>query len=214
MEKPRVRTTEGSLRRVEKGDWRLAYTQEFKNWVHQHPRIIRRVTDKLAEIVRAKRVPDSFSLEDGDLKVTLERKRLKAKIFSIEVGDKKFFLKMSAYPGEEGYDEAISSKEARERIKEIEADLPMGVEVTDYQLGFSQRGLNFFVAPWKNLVPIEQFARDMEYDSEEKRKLDQTITILVGMFQDYADFVAPNMAYDPEADKIVIFDLHKRKDAA
>jgi len=201
---------EGNLRKIEKGNWQLAYTDEFKSFVHEHPSAIRGVIAKLGKLANSNASAGEFIEEEG-IKVVVEKKRLKANIFSVELHGKKFFLKMGKYLKEEGYDEIESAAEAKKRIDEVQSDLPVGVEVVDYQLGFTQGGLNFFVAPWEDINHLSEYQDEIRGDKDKQEAFDKTITILVSMFQDYEDFRVLNMGYNPQTGKIVLYDLHKKK---
>ena len=84
----------------------------------------------------------------------------------------------------------------------------MKVDIVDYQLGFTQGKLNFFVAPWINLKDLVTYRHELT--QEQKIALDSTLSILFEEFNDYEDFGGPNMGYNPETNSLVIFDLQKK----
>ncbi len=200
---------EGNVRRIEDDKWKLGYTDEFKQFVHQHPSIIRDVVERLSKIANDPKTPEGFRVEEGEIIIALEKRRLKSNIYSIQAHGRKFFLKMSRYAKEQAYDEFVDSSEAKKRIAEVMANLPIPVEVVDYQLGFTQGGLNFFVAPWMDLVDVSEYQKTLT-SLGQKRDFDQTLMILFEIFKDYVDFRILNMAYNPATNKIVIFDLQKK----
>ncbi|MDP3697568.1 MAG: hypothetical protein Q8R55_06175 [Candidatus Taylorbacteria bacterium] len=205
----RKHTQEGNLRVVEKNNWQLAYTEEFKAFVHEHPSVIKDVVAKLSNLVNSGALGRQVIEEDG-IKITTEKQRIKSNTFSVELHGRKFFLKMGKYL-EGGYDEITSAAEAKRRIDEIQSDLPIGVEVIDYQLGFTQGGLNFFIAPWEDIDHLSEYQEKIKGDKDKEEAFDKTITILVGMFQDFEDFRILNMGYNTKTNKIVLYDLHKKK---
>ena len=199
---------EGNLRLTEKGKWQLAYTDEFKAFVHEHPSVIRDVVSRLSKLVNSGRL-GIRTIEEDDIKITAEKQRLKSDTFSVELHGRKFFLKMGKYL-EDGYDEIVSAAEAKKRIDEVKSDLPVGVEVVDYQLGFTQGGINFFVAPWEDIRPLSDYQEQVKGDRQKDNDFDKTVTILIGMFQDFEDFRVLNMGYNPKSGNIVLYDLHKK----
>src|SRR3989344_6837090 len=170
-------TKENGLRKIEKSAWQLAYTDEFKAFVHEHPSVIGDVITRLGKLTSSGSKEKQIIDEDG-IKITVEKKRLKANIFSVELHGRKFFLKMGKYL-EGGYDEIISAEEARQRIEEVGNSLPVGVEVINYQLGFTQGNLNFFVAPWQNIRELSEYQEEIAGSLENQENFDKTITILV-----------------------------------
>lgn len=201
-------THEGNLRKIEKGNWQLAYTDEFKAFVHEHPSTIRDVVSKLGRLANSN-TPKGESIEEDGIRVTVEKRRLKANIFSVELHGRKFFLKMGKYL-EEGYNEIESAAEAKKRIDEIQEHLSPGVEVVDYQLGFTQGGLNFFIAPWEDIHPLSEYEESIKGDKDKEKELNMTMTILAHTFEDFEDFRVLNMGYNPITNRIVLYDLHKK----
>lgn len=201
---------EGNLRVIEKSNWQLAYTEEFKAFVHEHPSVIRDIVAKLSKLVNSGSREGQVIEEEG-IKIVVEKNRLKANIFSVELHGRKFFLKMGKYL-EYGYDEIVSAAEAKKRIDEVQSDLPLGVEVVDYQLGFTQGGLNFFIAPWEDINHLSEYQEKIKGDKDKEEAFDKTLTILIGLFQDFEDFRVLNMGYNPQTNKIVLYDLHKRRE--
>jgi hypothetical protein len=206
----------------------IAYTDEFKNWIQDHPGTIKAF--KQLETELAAQDPESgweinLSVETEGATLTLVHYFVRGKIyiFKVEAGDKTYCVKKAAEPseasehppvGHDAFNEIKALAEAKELLKNVE-----GVEVADFHFAFrDSQGNNYLVLRWYELTQVEVFLADSEEggsllqskkSTELAKSIRKRIRIIRDTLKDFYDVKTHNMFYDPDRDKVIVFDLHK-----
>jgi hypothetical protein len=130
--------------------------------------------------------------------------------FKVETGKDIFFVK--TLPGYHlaglGANEMSSLIKAKKLLEGLE-----GVEVVDFQLGYEDRnGTTYFVSKWEDGVPLDNYFESLHKNDSEVKNSDLyrryiDIVLRLGKF---ADVEEHNIFYNPQTDKLIVFDVHHR----
>lgn len=202
----------------------IGYIRDFKNFVNEHPRVLNDVKNCIQ--VLSKEV-DQEVIRDGGLYV----QKVVSQIGSSQVGladrykitayDKSFFVKKieESFKGGrgDGFWEFETTVDIKKRIEDLGID---GVEVVNFQFGFSDGTNSYFVSEWDErlAVTLQEYRRQLKKDSprhiirgRDKEKLDTIISRfneLKKYFPDLVDFDLYQANYDEKTDTIILFDLN------
>jgi hypothetical protein len=219
-------TYEGSARPIENGtsDFKqLAYTGEAKDFIHNNPEVIRKILDLIKNVNQEPRL--GARVEDGDISVEMIRGWDTQPRYKIQVGSKLFFLKIREISEEAedqgGFYEAMDTREAETLLTGIE-----GIEVSRYQLGYTDRKKKYFVSEWfgSHVLGIREYLGE-NYPSApshgsledsrdpEKERVQAIIREVIPILSqnNYWDIGIDNMVYDPVSKKVIVFDLNKKR---
>lgn len=145
--------------------------------------------------------------------------------YKVKINGKEFFLKrLRSQLGEEyggGYQEFKDSAEAEEMLRSMS-----GVRVVNYKLGFESNKHWYFVSEWNSALEttLEDYLNELkkqasgtdasagEANIKHNLLLEKARQIQKLLKEKFDDVFAYNMAYDPKADCIVVFDLNKKKE--
>ncbi len=209
---------------------KLIYNGDDIEGVLRNRRILHVVLKLVARLNQS--LDDKLEISEGNVSVISEpglnvRKSKKRETFyyKVFIDGKQYFLKrLSATMGKEyggGYEEFKGADEARSLLSNME-----GVEVVNYKLGCEYNGMWYFVSEWNPAleVTLEDFLKNLQKQgagiSEDAGKAHvkhnsimlrakNIERILRPKFEDVFTY---NMAYDIATDKVIIFDLNKKKE--
>ena len=200
---------------------KLAYTEDFKEWIKANPGVIEDFNQLIAKLdtiplstIGLKNVQNKEVVTEGPITATIidtytSRFGKRYYYFKLDIGEDSFFVKSKPKTAintkGEGYDEFKSTSEAKQKIK----DIPW-VEVIEFQVGYQDnKGNTFFVSKWRDLPRLDLHIKDLrdKGQNSEVADLSEKVGKLRELLPDFLDFKAHNMMYDPEAGKIVLFDL-------
>lgn len=211
---------------------KLGYTEEFKNWIHEHPGAIN-IFKELSEYIIGKNGSPLFSknpvlFDEAEATILVdyfwEDKRFI--YLKLKIDNETFFIKSEGIPFRgKGFEEFRNTHEVKEKLKGIKA------RVIDYQLGYEDvHGKSYFISRWDdNIISM----RDTEFllrkeikqneslqtpegykradEIEDKLKsLEQRVAELKNILKDYHDLGDTNIFYDQQNDEMVLLDLFKR----
>ena len=191
----------------------LAYTAEFKSFVGDHPGTLTKVRVMIKALLHDKK--GARAEESG---IVVEKVQ-PSPYFKVTLADKSFFVKVRRHimTGEN-----LEEFRALARLKEMYKDNPK-VEVVNFQLAFTSWNENYFVAEWddrfvKNLaVGLEQrIQTGIAVQTADNTALQKHVKDLGSRVNEIArqleqagfyDYGPVNMAYDPQTDTIILFDI-------
>ncbi len=190
----------------------LAYTEDFKEFVKDLKKQGRKEVFKdFLELISSDggNWIQGMDGERGEVKITKTSKPEDDQYcYKVEVAGHIFFAKVPSKKyshGDTGYKQLLSSSKAKELLKGLE-----GVEVANFQLGYSDKNQQVFIASWN-----EAFQKSRLSDYQEKNdNLENNLSIahrvseIKKRLEEFYDIKKlNNMVYDPEKDVIYLFDL-------
>jgi len=196
----------------ETGNKQLAYTSEFKEFIHQNPGAVRSF-EAIINRVNGSDANRGDVFQEGDIKATVVTLRSTIReeyyFFKVEIGDKKFFVKCEKGSGLRGYEEFSSSAEARELLKDMQ-----DVEVVDFQLGYQDaHGNSYFVSRWQDLPTLVEYLDELNSSrrDSEAAELYTKVKAIREVLPSFSDIAVWNMFYDAAKKKFYLFDLNSGK---
>ena len=190
---------------------KLAYDVDFRAWTKEHPGAMK----TFLEIVRSKEFKDAVAgdiIEKGEMRVTLiEQIYNRGPRLKLELNGVEFFVKIEETNLEKqgfarGHKEFVDSQKA----KELLGDLP-GVEIYEPQLGYQTESESFFVSKWIDLPVLYDYVEMLsaQNNKEKVSELSKRKKEIQEVLEDFTDIVEYNMFYDPQNDKIILFDVSR-----
>ena len=189
----------------------LAYTAEFKSFVGDHPGTLTKVRVMIKALLHDKK--GARAEESG---IVVEKVQ-PSPYFKVTLADKSFFVKVRRHimTGEN-----LEEFRALARLKEMYKDNPK-VEVVNFQLAFTSWNENYFVAEWddrfvKNLNTYLRELAETSQQTADNTALQKHVKDLGSRVNEIArqleqagfyDYGPVNMAYDPQTDTIILFDI-------
>ncbi len=190
----------------------LAYTAEFKDFIHQNPGVIKSFNDLRGQLddMPIEDVKNGYFFQNNDLAATIVKAYIWAGqrfyYFKVEIGSQSFFVKSEGIPRRgKGYEEFSNLAKIKERIK----DLPWA-EVVDFQLGYQDnKSRSYFVSKWLNLPRLVEYMKTLssKKDSDEVSEIMKKEWDLQRLLPEFHDVMPYNMFYDPKKKKIYLFDV-------
>jgi len=203
----------GSFTSRETETRKLAYDEDFRAWMKEHPRAMK----TFLEIVHShefKNAKEGDVFERGEIMVTaIGQHSYRGPRLKLELAGSNFFVKIEKESQEQGFAWGHKEFVDSQKAKELLAGLS-GVEVYESQLGYQTEKESFFVSKWIDLPGIQEYM-DMLIDNDEEgneekvfelRKKNREIHEVLKDFFDINDY---NMFYDPQTDKIILFDISR-----
>jgi hypothetical protein len=152
-------------------------------------------------------------VEENGMKVEYIEQGIRyGRYYKLDVDGKNYFLKYlptrTAQGG--GAQEVLDMVEVNHDIQELE-----GVEVVDYKFGYQDKNHMYSISAWdeslRKNMRVQFETGQIDYPKAEGlwKRVDM---IQKHLGKKYYDVDIRNMAYNPEADKIIIFDLIKKPD--
>lgn len=218
----------------EKGNFKssarnLEYTDDFREFVRENQgtlsKVFRLLDSQRGYKPRIERFEDEevaikeLCLLRGEQKIVLMHR------YKVDVGEKSFFVKRTPVNDKLKRGNGFFEYQASQKMERLVKDIPW-VEVVGYQLGYTHGSWSYFVSRWDDVLEkdLDIYLKELELiiqtskgsEEEEKRynEIRKKVEELRNLFgEDYFDFYEHNMAYDEDKDKIILFDLNrKRKD--
>ncbi len=195
----------------------LLYSAEFKEKVRNNQETFRIAAELISEMDNNESVAGTkLSIYDVNVELFEKPDRNTGAhtwIYKIESPQGKFMVKVDKnYPQLQGYLEAKASTLAQEQILKTIEKIP-DVEIVKFYLGYTDKwNNNYFISEWLDLRDINTILYDSTISAEQKQSLSQRVDQIEEVLGDnFIDIDTINMFYDPENNKIILFDLMEAK---
>ena len=199
----------GSFTSRETETRKLAYDEDFRAWMKEHPRAMK----TFLEIVRSEEFKNAVVgnvIERGGIKVTLiESSYDRGPRLRLELDGTNFFVKIEKESQEQGFAWGHKEFVDSQKAKELLAGLS-GVEVYESQLGYQTENESFFVSKWIDLPTLENYIYGIELADPLRSKLVEKFHKIRERLGGFFNVSAYNMFYDPQTDTIILYDLSER----
>ncbi len=199
--------------KIIKGQTReIAYSNDFKNWVREHPQALSKVLGCINQVLISKE-EGTYKVDHAefdDTSVDLINHGF-GDSFKVRVRNDSFFVKRDNFRESGGVKEFESSMKAKDKLKGL-----FNVEVVEYQLGYTNKktGEKYYVARWvSGMEKAEKHAFIPDVNPNGNRELSNRIDVIKERLKGFWDVNAGNMFYDPKSKKILVFDLENRSGA-
>jgi hypothetical protein len=212
---------------------KLAYIEDFKRFVTDHPETIasfRKINDEISYLEKSGNLKTGDVFEEGDLKITIigSSGDMTQKIYDtagehlkVEIANQKYFVKrVYGFFRSSGVQEFKSLSRAKEILKRFD-----DVEVVDYQLGYQdKKGITYFISKWSDGMRMDEYLKllyikkevtkdekNLEDLMEEIKRLEIRVYDIRSVLGEFWDMDNHNILYDPNTKKLTVFDIHSRE---
>ena len=203
---------------------RFAYTLNFKEFVHAHPKMIAAFKKLESEVALAQhnhtaRLGDVFKSEDvritlinntGTTDFSMNNPGIYMKV---DASGESFFVKrIYGYHPNKEWSLGVAEFESMQKAKEALKGLPK-VEVVDFQIGYENgRDSTYFVSKWiEDGILLREYFKESDLNEDERQKLImryRAIKYRLTAKHSFIDVGEHNIIYVPDTDMLFVFDVH------